>query len=442
MAPPPKKRPSTDQLLRRWEADKKSRIFLQLAEEYRRQDFVDAAVSVLKDGLKHHPNFQPAHVALARCYMSKGQATEAQAELERVHAKSPDNLLAGKLLIEVLEGRGEKSQALEVAKQLVPFAAFDDPEVEATAKRLEVELAGPVVSGAVSSTSTGTGGDTMDFGTAEFGGETTASLAAADEDAPILIDADAFDEDEDGAAAQPSPAAPAAATPPPLRATAETPVASAKDADSTHDEADALDASSTFDEVATAEVHDASDAELTHEEFSPLSSDDGLAADATHDELAAVGIASEPLQMPGSAQSPPEDLLGAPTAQPSPTGEDDLTSLTLAELYEAQDSPGEAAAIYEKLLVRRPEDAALRTALERCRAHVDGRAAGEMTGETRAVDPVAQAAETSAGLPKWEPAPATPAPVAQPAVDEVSRSHLEAMLAEYERWLTAVRAVR
>ena len=43
---PPKKRPSTDQLLRRWEADKKSRIFLQLAEEYRRQDFVDAAHDV------------------------------------------------------------------------------------------------------------------------------------------------------------------------------------------------------------------------------------------------------------------------------------------------------------------------------------------------------------------------------------------------------------
>lgn len=89
MAPPPKKRPDTGELLRRWEADKKSRIFLQLAEEYRKQDFVDAAVSVLRDGLKHHPNFQPAHVALARCFMSKSQWTEAQAELERVHAKSP-----------------------------------------------------------------------------------------------------------------------------------------------------------------------------------------------------------------------------------------------------------------------------------------------------------------------------------------------------------------
>lgn len=406
MAPPPKKRPSTDELLRKWEADKKSRIFLQLAEEYRKQDFVDAAVSVLKDGLKHHPNFQPAHVALARCHMSKGQLTEAQTELERVHSKSKDNLLAGKLLVEVLEQRGEKSRALEVAQELVPFAAFDDPEVEATAKRLEAELAAPTVRGGGSSTSTGTAGDTMDFGGGEFASDSTQDVVtpmAGDDDEAMLIDADAFSEEE-----------PEAAMPPPLPPPAAAFEPEAADGDSTRAE---LDADSTHDELAAA------------------------SADATHDELAAVGREPASLSpMPGSEAGSPEDLLGGPEPVAASSGDDDLTSITLAELYEAQDSPHEAAAIYEKLLERRPEDAELRAALERCRVRIEGAATGETTVADVQIEPPA---ETSSVVPKWEPAPAAPAPAAATteAADETSPEQWKAILAEYDRWLTAVRAV-
>ena len=119
--------PKIQELKERYERDPGSRIFLQLAEEYRKQDYVDSALSVLKEGLRHHPTWQPAHVALARCLLAKRQHAEAQAELEKVLAKSPDNILAGKLLATVLETRGESRRALAVLEKLVPFAPDDGP---------------------------------------------------------------------------------------------------------------------------------------------------------------------------------------------------------------------------------------------------------------------------------------------------------------------------
>ena len=421
MAQPPKKRPNVEDLVRRWEADKKrSRLFLQIAEEYRKDDFVDAALTVLREGLKHHANFAPAHVALARCYMAKRQWTEAQGELERVHEKSPDNLLAGKLLVEVLEERGEKARALQVAKELVPFAAFDDPEVEATAKRLETELGGVAVPAGKEAS------DTMDFAAAEDTGElrsgdaeTTANFEAesADDTAsfetggPVagvgeeteLIDADAFSAEEP---IGDEPAAPATAAGP-FGAGAE----EESPADVTTPEAEPFGAAA--------------------EEESP--------ADVTTPEAEPFG-AAPPGPLPGSEGEVPDELLGSAAPEPASGEDDDLTSVTLAELYEAQDSHDEAAAIYEKLLGKRPDDPELRAALERCRSRMQAPANQEPVPEP------AEAAGTGE-VPAWEPEPA-PVPAApgplpeEEAGPEPSPEQWKAVLAQYEDWLAAARAVR
>ena len=120
--PPKAPKVDLDDLVRRWEADKKSRLFLPLADEYRRQDQVDAAISVLREGLKVHPTFVPAHVTLARCLMAKGQPAQAQAELEPIHKKAPDNMLKFALSLGQLNRRPDACGALAAFDQRYPGA--------------------------------------------------------------------------------------------------------------------------------------------------------------------------------------------------------------------------------------------------------------------------------------------------------------------------------
>ena len=54
------------QLRQRWEADPASRVFLQLAEEYRHLGRVHDALGVLEAGLKEHPGYLSALVAKGR----------------------------------------------------------------------------------------------------------------------------------------------------------------------------------------------------------------------------------------------------------------------------------------------------------------------------------------------------------------------------------------
>jgi tetratricopeptide (TPR) repeat protein len=72
------------QLKNRWDADPTSRVFLQLAEEYRHQGRVKEALEVLDRGLKEHPGYLSALVAKGRCHLELGEPEPARAVLERV----------------------------------------------------------------------------------------------------------------------------------------------------------------------------------------------------------------------------------------------------------------------------------------------------------------------------------------------------------------------
>ena len=80
------------QLKARLDRDSNSRVFLQLAEEYRRAGRLDEAVRVLDDGLKTHPVYIAARVVLGRTLLESGQAERSVRELE--HAVERAVLLA------------------------------------------------------------------------------------------------------------------------------------------------------------------------------------------------------------------------------------------------------------------------------------------------------------------------------------------------------------
>jgi Tfp pilus assembly protein PilF len=124
-----------DELKARWEADPSSRVFVQLAEEYRRQGQTDDAIAVLEKGLADQPNYVSALVALGRCRLDAGDASGAVEILSRVTEQDASHPLAGKLLVEAHLQTGELDEAAK-RLDLYRMMADSDPEIEELEQRL------------------------------------------------------------------------------------------------------------------------------------------------------------------------------------------------------------------------------------------------------------------------------------------------------------------
>jgi tetratricopeptide (TPR) repeat protein len=123
------------QLRNRWEADPSSRIFLQLAEEYRHQGRVKEALSVLDRGLKEHPGYLSALVAKGRCHLELGEPEPARTVLERVVKQDATQMVANKLLVRAYLDTGEPDRARE-RLDLYSLLNDSDPEIEELRRRL------------------------------------------------------------------------------------------------------------------------------------------------------------------------------------------------------------------------------------------------------------------------------------------------------------------
>lgn len=94
-----------------WETDPTAKVYLQLADEYRRLGQTAEAVQVLETTLAQRPRDPRGRVALARCRMDLGELGEATRLLEEVIKLDPAHAVASKLLLEChLQARdGEKA---------------------------------------------------------------------------------------------------------------------------------------------------------------------------------------------------------------------------------------------------------------------------------------------------------------------------------------------
>jgi len=135
--------PSRLEALReRWERDPASRLFLQLAEEYRRDGQPEAALKVLETGLGHHPGYLAARVALGRCRLETGDVTGAAETLERVIAADPTQLVANKLLIATYLRLGRIDDARD-RLDLYVLLNEADPEIAEIERQLAAAAAPP-----------------------------------------------------------------------------------------------------------------------------------------------------------------------------------------------------------------------------------------------------------------------------------------------------------
>jgi tetratricopeptide (TPR) repeat protein len=112
-----------ERLKERVDRDPDSKLFVPLAEVYKKADMFEEAINVLIKGLEKHPNYMSARVSLGKIYLEKGMFNEAGQEFEKVVSVIPDNLFAHKKLAEIyknLDNRNKAITELRVVLRLNP----------------------------------------------------------------------------------------------------------------------------------------------------------------------------------------------------------------------------------------------------------------------------------------------------------------------------------
>jgi len=103
-------------LERRLDLDPGSRLFVSLAEEYRKVGRTRDALSALQKGLLAHPGYIAAQVALGRAYVEANLPTDAIATFTKVLVADPANLVAAKSLADIHLSRNDNLEALKKFK--------------------------------------------------------------------------------------------------------------------------------------------------------------------------------------------------------------------------------------------------------------------------------------------------------------------------------------
>ncbi len=113
-------------LAEKYGKDPKSRIFVQLADAYRKNNMVDEALEVLKQGLQYHPKYPLAHLILGKCYFDKRMYAQAKDALEKTIEFDPINIVALRTLAQVCEVLKDEACQLKAYKGIVSVDPSDE----------------------------------------------------------------------------------------------------------------------------------------------------------------------------------------------------------------------------------------------------------------------------------------------------------------------------
>lgn len=379
-------------LTERISKDPKSKLFVPLAEEYKKAGEIDLAVEVLLEGLRNNPGYVTARSFLGRLLMEKGDLAGAQKELEEVIKAIPDNLLAQRKLgdIYVLQGKSKDALdrykaalALNPGDKEVPSLIADieaGKDISARIPRPKVQApaapavkprpaAAPVPPKAVP---------------AAVAKPAAASLPKA---APTPRPAVAVQASP--AASPPTPAAAAiAATGVPPAAPAKTvtpappvpptapvqppPSEAISPAPALPDEVEVIE--DIIDIEPLEQSAPAASIKKTESVTAPASQPRQQTVPETP-EAAAFDLSEQPMDMGISVEDPTSVVWGGEETAPPPgkpaaaeEGGDDLNTNTLAELYISQGFYDKAIEVYQGMLAERPGSKALQNKLEQLRA--------------------------------------------------------------------------
>jgi tetratricopeptide (TPR) repeat protein len=119
-----------EKLREKVDKDPNSKLFVPLAEEYRKEGMLEEAVDVLLKGIESQPAYMSARVSLGRIYLEKSMPQEARAEFENVLSAIPDNLYAQKKLAEIYRDIGEKDLAIQSYRAVLKLNAMDEEALD------------------------------------------------------------------------------------------------------------------------------------------------------------------------------------------------------------------------------------------------------------------------------------------------------------------------
>lgn len=115
-----------ERLREKVDKDPNSKLFIPLAEEYKKAGMYDEAIDVLIKGIERQPGYMSAHVSLGKIYIERDMLKEAKAEFEQVVSAIPDNLYAHKRLAEIYRDLGETDKAVESFKTVLQLNPTDE----------------------------------------------------------------------------------------------------------------------------------------------------------------------------------------------------------------------------------------------------------------------------------------------------------------------------
>jgi tetratricopeptide (TPR) repeat protein len=125
-----------EKLKEKVDKDPNSKLFVPLAEEYKKEGMHDEAMNVLLSGLEKQPGYTSARVSLGKIYLDKGMQAEATEEFEKVIKQIPDNLYAHKKLAEIYKDTGKTEQAINAFRAVLKLNPMDE---EVVIKLKEIE---------------------------------------------------------------------------------------------------------------------------------------------------------------------------------------------------------------------------------------------------------------------------------------------------------------
>jgi tetratricopeptide (TPR) repeat protein len=115
-----------ERLKEKIEKDPNSKLFVPLAEEYKKAGMYDEAIDALIKGLERQPAYLSARVSLGKIYIERGMLADAMAEFEKVIAAIPENLYAHKKLAEIYRELGDKDKATREFRTVLKLNPLDE----------------------------------------------------------------------------------------------------------------------------------------------------------------------------------------------------------------------------------------------------------------------------------------------------------------------------
>jgi tetratricopeptide (TPR) repeat protein len=120
-------------LTERISKDPKSKLFVPLAEEYKKAGDREMSIHVLTEGLKNNPGYVTARSFLGKLLFEKGDLSGAQKEFEEVAKAIPDNLMAQRKLGDIYVLQDRAADALKHYKIALSLNPRDQETASLTA---------------------------------------------------------------------------------------------------------------------------------------------------------------------------------------------------------------------------------------------------------------------------------------------------------------------